>query len=303
MALNKLENDILKLVDNNKIDILKVEELFKQGANPNALECDEADKGFNDDIYWSTLFSECIFASQDKHPNLYPILELFIKYGLDADKYGASIISDFHFIHEGSDIYEMTKLMLDNMDKNTDVGEALSGIGTEESYLNCSFDDMDYESNDLFGLCVLIESFEKHEPYKSFYRLPKIIDEKFKGIQLNGDFILLGKNKVAVKSEKNKICMFSKIEMEKNTLIVEDNYGVYINNEDIHEYTNNDFTKYANEYFKDEKILDLKFKHYEVKLSPKSFAQGRVVTINFSNNKKLIYEEDIENNLETLEIV
>lgn len=303
MALNKLENEILELVNNSKIDILKVEELFKSGANPNALEYDEPDKGFNDDTYWSTLFSECIFASQEKEPDLYPLLELFIKYGLDANKYGTSIIGDFHFIGGKSDIYEMTKLMLDNMDRKTDMGEALSGIGTEDSYLTCSFDNMDSESNDLFGLYELIDAFKNNKPYKSFYKLPKKINEKFIKLNINGNFVILDKNKVAVKSEKSKMCMISKIEMEKNTLIVEDNYGVYINNEDQNNYEDNVFTKYANEYLKNEKIIDLKFKHYQIGLSPTSHAQGRVVTINFTNGKKLVYEEDVEDKLEILEII
>lgn len=302
MALGKLENEILELVDNKEIDIKKIGELFKQGANPNALEEEKPDEGWDGDTYWATLFSECIFAAQSKEPDLYPLLELFIKNGLDVNKYGPSIISDFHFISGKSNLYEMTKLLLNNMDRTIDIHEAISGIGTESSYLNCSFDNMDAESNDLLGLCVMLESFSECKPYKSFYKLPKKINELFKKIKISGDFVILEKNKVAVKSSKSDFCMFSKIEMDKNTLIVEDNYAVYINNEDTHEYEENIFTDFANKYFKNEKIIDIRFKHYEVELSPTSHAQGRVVTINFTNSKKLVYEEDIENNLETIEI-
>jgi hypothetical protein len=78
--------------------------------------------------------------------------------------------------------------------------------------------------------------------------------------------------------------------MEKNNLIVEDNYTVYINNEDTHEYQENIFTEYANDYFKNEKVIDLKFKHYEIELSPNSHAQGRVVTINFTNGQKQSFD-------------
>lgn len=303
MALNILENKILELVDNNPINIKEVEKLFKQGANPNALDDDKPDQGWDGDEYWSTFFSECIFTAQDKEPDLFPLLELFIKYGLDVNKYGPSIIGDFHFIRGNSDIYEMTKIILNKMDKKTDIHEGISRIGTESSYLNCSFDDMDAESNDLLGLCIMFESFSENKSYKSFYRLPKKINELFKKIIITGNFVILDKNKVAVKSNKSETCMFSKIEMEKNTLIVEDNYAVYINNDDTHEYQENVFTEYANEYFKNEKVIDLKFKHYQVELSPTSHAHGRVVTINFTNNKKLVYEEDIDNNLETIEIL
>lgn len=303
MALGKLENKILDLVNNKTINVVEVEKLFKQGANPNALEDDKVDKGWDGDDYWSTFFSECIFASQEKEPDLFPLLELFIKYGLDVNKYGPSIIGDFHFIRGNNDIYEMTKIMLDKMDRKTNIHEAISGIGVESSYLNCSFDCMDAESNDLLGLCIMLEDFTKNKPYKSFYKLPKKINEEFKRINIKGDFVVLEKNKIAVDSKSSRNYFITKIEMNNHDLIVEENCDVYINDEDDEEFTENIFTQYANEYFKGEKIVDLKFKHYEVELDPKTHAQGRVVTINFTNNKKLVYEEDTDKNLETVEIV
>ena len=130
-------------MDEKIINIEKVKELFESGANPNAMEYDESDKsdkGFNDDTYYSTFFSECIFEAQGKSPDLYDLLKVFIEYGLDIEKYGSSIISDFHFIFENSDIYEMTKLMLNSAKNKIDVGEAQAGIGTEESYRNCCLD-------------------------------------------------------------------------------------------------------------------------------------------------------------------
>ena len=301
MALNRLENEIIELVNNKKIDVFKAEELFKAGANPNALEYDEPDRPFDDEFLWSTFFSECVYASQEKNPDLYPLLELFIKYGLDTNKYGPSIIGSFIFIGENNDIYEMTKLMLNNMDNKTDVDRALSQIGTEESFLGL-FDDTYSESNDLFGLCELIEAFADNKPFNSFYRLPKKINEKFIKFNVSGDFVILNRNKVAV-SESSEKPMISKIEMEKNDLIVIDNYGVYINNDDQNKFEDNVFTEYANYNFKDEKIIDLKFKHYEVELSPTSYLTVRVVIINFTNNKRLVYEEDINNKLETIKIV
>ena len=301
MTLGILENKILELVDNKIIDVDKVEDLFKKGANPNALWDEKVDRGWDGDEYWSTFFSECIFASQEKEPNLFPLLELFIKYGLDVNKYGPSIIGDFHFIRGNNDIYEMTKIMLDKMDRKTNIHEAISGIGVESSYLNCCFDNMDAESNDLLGLCIMLENFTKNKPYKSFYRLPKKINKYFKKIHVKGEFVTLEKNKIAVES-KSKSYLITKIEMENHDLVVEENCDVYINDEDDEEFTENIFTQYANEYFKGEKIVDLKFKHYEVEVDPTTHAQGRVVTINFTNNKKLIYDEDIENRLETIEI-
>ncbi len=295
--------DKCKLVDSKTIDINEIENLFQQGANPNALEDLNPDKDFNDCTYWATFFSECIFSSQEKNPDLYPVLELFIKYGLDVDKYGSSILSDFHFINNGSDTYRMCKLLLDNMSNCIDVSTALSSIGTEESYLNCSFNDMDFESNELFGLYTMIESFSKNNSYNHFYKLPKKINEKFVKLNVSGDFITLDKNKITVKSEKNRMCMISKIEMQENSLIVEDNYGVYINNKDEHKFVDNIFTKYANEYLKNETIISVEFKHYQFTVAPKTFIQGRTAIINLTNDKKIVYEEDTDNKLEIIKIV
>ena len=52
-----------------------------------------------------------------------------------------------------------------------------------------------------------------------------------------------------------------------------------------------------------EKITEIKFKHYDVEINPTSHAQGREVTILFTNDKKLVYEEDVDNKLETIEII
>ena len=63
------------------------------------------------------------------------------------------------------------------------------------------------------------------------------------------------------------------------------------------------FLTIAGSFYNAPKIIDLEFKHYEVELSPTSYLTVRVVIINFTNNKRLVYEEDINNKLETIEIV
>lgn len=304
MALGELENKMLELVNSEIIDINKVEELFKNGANPNALEDDEPDLDFDDNIHWSTFFTTCIFSAQQNNSDFYSLLEVFIKYGLDVNKYGSSLIDDFHFISDSCDIYEMTKLVLNHVTDRTKIEPALSSINTVESWLNCNIDEIcDAESNDFYGLYVLVESFLNNIPYNSFYRLPKQINEEFKNIYVNGNFVSINKNKLSVKINKLEKSATTKIVMENNTLIVQDNHSVYINNDDTHTYEENEFTDYANSYFKNEKVIDIKFKHFEVELSPDLCAQDRAVTINFTNNKKLKYAVDIENNLITIEVI
>lgn len=304
MALGELENKILELVNSEIIDINKVEELFKNGADPNALEDDEPYLDFDNNIHWSTFFTSCIFSTQQNNPDFYPLLEIFIKYGLDVNIYGSSLIGDFHFISESCDIYEMTKLVLNNVTDKPKIKPALSSIDTVESWLNCNIDEIcDAESNDFYGLYVLVESFLNNKPYNSFYRLPKHINESFKNIFVSGNFVSINKNKLSVKINEFEKSATTKIVMENNTLIVQDNHSVYINNDDTHTYEENEFTDYANSYFKNEKVIDIKFKHFEVNLSPDLCAQDRAVTINFTNNKKLKYAVETENNLITIEVI
>lgn len=304
MALGKLENEILALMNSEIIDISRVEELFKIGANPNALEDENPDRDFDDNIYWSTFFTSCILSSQQNYPYFYPLLEVFIKYGLDVNKYGSSLIDDFHYISNRCDIYEMTKLVLNHVTDRTKINPALSSIDTVESWLNCNKDEIcDAESNDFYGLYVLVESFLNNIPYNSFYRLPKQINEEFKNINVNGNFVVIEKNKLSAKNNENKNALNTKIVMKNNTLIVKDYHSVYINNDDIHNYVKNEFTEYANSYFKSEQIIDVNFKHFEVQLNSNSCAQDRMVTISFTNKKKLKYMEDTENNLVTVEII
>ena len=237
MALGKLENEILELVNSEIIDISRVEELFKNGADPNALVDDAPDLDFDNNIHWSTFFTACFLSSQ-KEPDFYPLLEVFIKYGLDVNKYGSSLIDDFHFISDRCDIYEMTKLVLNNVTDKPKINPALLSIDTVESWLNCSFRDgeCDAESNDFYGLYVLVESFLNNKPYNSFYRLPNQINEGFKNIYVNGNFAIIKKNKLSVKRNDFEKAMITKIVMENNTLIVQDNHSVYINNDDTHTY-------------------------------------------------------------------
>ncbi len=304
MALGKLENEILALMNSEIIDINKVEELFKNGADPNALEDDEPDLDFDNNIHWSTFFTSCIFSTLQNNPDFYPLLEVFIKYGLDVNKYGSSLIDDFHFISNSCDIYEMTKLLLNHVTDRDKIKPALSSINTVESWLNCNIDEIcDAESNDFYGLYVLVESFLNNKPYNTFYRLPKQINEEFNNLYVNGNFVSINKNKLSVKINKFEKSATTKIVMKTNTLVVQDNHSVYINNDDTHTYEENEFTDYANSHFKNEKVIDINFKHFEVELSPDLCAQDRAVTINFTNNKKLKYAVDIENNLITIEII
>ena len=286
MSLNKLENDILNLVNRKNIDVRKVNELFKSGANPNALSNDEVET-FNSCSYYSTFFSECIFESQENTPDLFPLLKCFIENGLDVNKYGPSIIGDFHFIHGNSDIYKMTKYMLNHMDKNNPVEQALDSIGTEESYYNCSLKN-DFASNELASIYELIKAFSKGNEFNNIYSWKTIIGEKVKEINISGTNCIIDDNTFICSSLNSE--MKTLIECESNKLYILDNDIAFVNNSALIDNKSKKFSKYLTDNLKGEVIENVCFEHTEFIDAPRSYIQDRNIIISFSNNKKILYK-------------
>lgn len=286
MALNKLENEIFKLVDNNHIDINKVNELFKAGANPNALLEEKVEK--NDDCtYYSTFFSECIFEAQSKSPDLFPLLKCFVENGLDVNKYGPSIIGDFCFIYKNSDIYEMTKYMLNHMDKDNCVNQALMGIGTEESYYNCC-EHMDSESNELASIYEIIDAFANGKEFNDIYCWKRIIGQKVKSVKVSGNKSNIDGNVFICESENDG--MKTLIECEKDSLYVIDSNMIFVNNSIGIDKYSEEYSRYLSDNLKGETIEKVEFEHTMFVSGPKTYSQGRIIIISFSNNKKLLYK-------------
>ena len=291
MGLGKLEEKIKDLVNHKKINLDKIRKLFEQGANPNA----RSD--------YDNLFNECIFDSQEYSPEYYDLLKLFVEYGMNLDECGAEILDMPKFIRKNNDGVKLDKYILDMAKNKLDVEEAIESLKLESSYLNCcSWDDRDdnfneedngpdKDSNDLDTLILMLEAYQKDKPYDGFHLIkPKCIGQKFKSLITNDNYILDTKDTLEAEYSKEKE-LFTKIELENDTLIIIGNYIAYVNNNDDTiglEKTN--FSNYANEYLKDEEIIDIKFKHYVIH-KEKSNSHGRVVTIYFTNNKRIEYQE------------
>lgn len=291
MALGKLEEKIKDLVNHKKINLDKIRKLFEKGANPNARS------------EFDNLFNECIFDSQYYSPDYYELLKLFVEYGMNVDECGAEILDMPKFIRENNDGVEFDKYILDVAKNKLDVEEAIESLSMESSYLNCCCysdneddnlnreDDPDKESNDLDTLIIMLEAYQKDKPYKDIHLAkPRCIGQKFKSISTNNNFILDKNNRIEANYSKD-IELFTKIELENDTLIIVGNYIAYVDNaEDKSKYIETNLSKYANEYLKDEKVVDIEFKHYIVH-NENSNSHGRVITIYFTNGKKIEYEE------------
>ena len=141
MNFNDKEREILELVHNNNVDIEKINNLFKEGANANA------SNGIVEDEYIGNLFSECIFEALPNDINIFELLKCFVQNGLDLDKYGNSIIGDLHATFVNNDIIEIVKYILDNVSKKINVEYAIEMFRLEAEYLSDDFSIYDEKAN------------------------------------------------------------------------------------------------------------------------------------------------------------
>lgn len=291
MLIGDLENKILELVDSEVIDIEKVRGLFEMGANPNALECLESEVT-SDYEYWFTFFNKCIFAAYNKNPDLYSLLELFIEYGLDVNKYGPSIISDLHFIHKNNDLVKMTKLILSHIDKNTNVEQALDGIATEASFLNAGFGDDEYDderSNYFDTIYDILVWYENNKDYTKIYDYHKMIGKKVNDVNIFGNIIEIEDSKLIAELKQVNESLFTLIKCNDGVLKIIDEYKVYVDNNEFINMSDNSFTELLKKELIGETIDNIDFEH-KVYHEGMEFFSYRYVSIYFSNNKKLKYK-------------
>ncbi len=292
---NKYENEIS--CDDN-ISVERLDWLLKNGANVNAQEDEEVENGYVLD----SLFQNILYNYNEKSKcNLLELLKCFISNGLDLNKYGNSIISDFHYIHDKNQkTYEMTKLILNKFQEKTDVKVAKYGIGGEVSWLVCTYPNDIYENPDdyanyLDGIMKILENYEEGKEYNSVFPCDDVIGETFKQINISGNVYKVTKERIEYKPIKGRNTqLWTKIQLGEKILVIEDNYWAYIDNSNKIQETNI-FTENADQYFKYEKLIEIKYNHYY-----KQGGCGRLCEFVFTNNKRLVY--GIDDDLEFVEI-
>ena len=289
MMLGDLENKILQLAENRDFDLDKYEELFKQGANPNAIcyDFDYSDIEKDGYKYYDTLFSACMdFISGDF--DFLPLLKCFYKNGLDLNLYGPSIISDIHYsvYSKLTDFYEMIKFILNHMDKGISLYGCLVEYDMEESYYNCCLYD-DYNSNKLASFCKLLNYYCDGKDYNCIFPWEKIIGQKVKKVVVSGKNSRVEDN--VFFSSFNYGDMSTLIQCEKDSLFVLDDYDVYVDNYICLDNSCEEFSVYLTNQLKDEIVENVEFEHIKIINGNKSISEGRNVIISFSNNKKIIY--------------
>ncbi len=280
---NKYENEI---IGSKKISLKRLDFLLKNGADVNAQE----DTDIEDGHILDSLFQSVIYNYDEKSKNnLLKILKCFIDNGLDLEKYGSAIISDFHFIYDkNQDIYGMTKLILNSLKKKINLDDAKHGIATESSWLICTYPEdinynPDYYANYLDGVIKILEKYENGEEYNDIYPSDNAIGEKFNKIYIKGNITNMTDNKIEYNSVRGRNTqLWTTIEFENSKLVVEDNYWAYIENTNNNLETNI-FTENINNYLNKERLIKIIFDHYN------NNGCGRLCKLIFTNNKNLIY--------------
>lgn len=147
MGYKSLEDRILGLSEEEKIDIDKVQTAFSEGADPNAVERNGSDRMMD----WDTLFGDCVRYNYYEHANLVELLECFLRNGLDVDLLGSLILSAFVCMNN-QDMYRLAQIILGRMKAGSAVEDALEKIRMVLFSRTGVTDVAERGQNDLYGL-------------------------------------------------------------------------------------------------------------------------------------------------------
>ena len=94
------EKELLDYLLSDDVNIKHIENLFKEGIDPNYVEDEEC------------LFVECIWNCQQSKVDLYALFKLFIDYGLDVDRFATDILEHLIYIDRTkTDVISIAKLI------------------------------------------------------------------------------------------------------------------------------------------------------------------------------------------------
>lgn len=304
MSYGELEKKVIELAAEHPVNIESIQALFDQGADPNAF--DEYDESDPED--YELLFTACFDFYNA--PNLYALLECFLKNGLDIKKYAERIISDLIYLGE-NDRFKMVQLIFDSLPGKIAMEKALESIAGEASFYNCNQEfydgkrSPDWESNELYGLYELIKAYAIGEEYDGFKQLPDVINQKLISISVAGDWILADEEKMVYRYKDNTVFMI--IQMEQDTLFIKNGFTAFINNNSNMKKQQNTFTLYAEDILKGEIVEKVCFNHYSINITDRRPQDGRIwllsgktVTLELSGGKEIVFVADIDSKNDTV---
>ena len=204
------EEKIIEAVASKQLDLKKIEHLFAKGGDPNSLSEDG-----------DCLFSDCIFAAYDRQHDLLPLLKLFIDYGLDADYFAQSIITNLKYIHSpDTDICELVKVLLENTGEKIDLADAREEIMTDQYFLNDEKGFMTFKA-----LLAILNAYDNDQDYKQIGSCEKIIDQTVRSLNIKGDLRMTAADRFLLeKDDENGVL----IGCDKDILVIKDQGEIYI---------------------------------------------------------------------------
>ncbi len=272
------ENEIVNCIDRDKINIGKVDRLFKEGADPNYIDDDEC------------LFVSCIWNAADYHPDLYPLLKCFIENGLDVNRFANEILGEFIFINDKkSDLLAMAKLILNNINGKISLAKALDSIDGEASYYRVSFEHEQVRVTRLVTLSKILHAYQDDEPYDNIFYYDRAIGQKLITASITGDFL---ENDTVCASWKTGNKIRTMLKLENDVLVVDWNDDIYVNNDAFIE-ADNEFSKAIVRSFKGQTLRRVFFERYSIQIAPKGFMSGFTTSILFSNERMLRYKNGL----------
>lgn len=282
MAFNSMEKEVISLCESENIDVNRINELLKSGANVNA------SNDVIEDDYNGSLLSECIFASLSHSANLYDLLKCFLNNNLDLEKYGSSIIGDLHAAFQNNDVMLLVKTILDNSKVKLNVKHAITLYKMEAEYLSDDFNIYDNDANIIDSVSYMLEEYESGNDYNSVYNYTKIIGQKVLDVTTDNTVNKSTSNYILADT-KNKV-LNTLIKCETDLLCISNSTTCYVNNNTNFIRIENPFLNKLRNDLIGQTITKIEFEHTFDRLSLANFKSSRNVKIFFSNNKELFYK-------------
>lgn len=295
---NKEEIEIYNICCSESVDYDRIDYLLKNGADANAIEIFKYDnqEKLNEELLLVQCWLDGAFNRRiDEHgekitgdPDFcIKLLKIFIKNGLDLERYVNQIFGAIQFTYDDKNFIDMTKIILSNI-KNPnviDLEKALSGIATEESYNNCCNVNHRY-ANVLATIYEMIEKYTKGKDPNKYFICDKIIGQKINNISIFCKDLKIDFSNKLIADECDIF-----LECEKDRLSILNKY-IFVDNNDIDSKferidEDNRFEKKINKYLKNEIIEDIQFYNEEIFSKPHVKNNLTRIEIKISNNKKI----------------
>ncbi|MGI6204455.1 MAG: hypothetical protein ACOYJH_04160 [Anaerovoracaceae bacterium] len=296
MAFNEAEQKILDIISTGRGGLQHIERQFENGADANSLESEpEKVESVGGQPYYSTLAGEALYENNEsgyfRHSDL---LRIFLDRGWDAKKYGASVMSDLAYQvmnRRRSDFYSLFKTILDAAGPGMELAQAYSGISAEREYYEMGTPvgndggENDELDNYLFGLEQMLKKYEAGEDYNSVFQYDLAYGQKVKSVRISGEPVTVDSaEEFSVAAGGRDAGFFAEIELEDDTLVIDNAYFAYIDNSSMRG-AEGEFAGSASGFLKDMSFEVLRFT-----VSPFGRTPGGMNTARF-RTIELVFDE------------